>query len=253
MNYKKTLIFGLLVVTNIVNAKNIVYQDDIYMHQANPELVKLVDSVVQEVGYTGDYELIEPNKAALVINPWNSMVGSAVNPQTQNNFIVINNEWFKGLSLDEQKFLVARCLIKFEHGALPELIKPLPGIKLDLLRLLILGLFCLVIMLLFWLINKTTLRSKSRWMKWSVVLFIAFVLDSTLLTWGHQKVINCLVEQYNSKINQIVLTKLPNKQAAISALECVDAVVKEGLKNGEMAYKDHENIYFKMVKELKNK
>lgn len=248
---KKLFIFWFLLITKSLVAKNIIYQDDIYLHQASAELVQFVETVAQEIEYSGDYELMEPKKAGLIINPCNRMISCALNPQTKNNFIIVNNDWFGQLSRDEQKFLIARCLLKFEHGYLPKLIKPLPGIGLDVLKIIILALFCLIIMSLFWLINRTTLRSKSRWIKWAVVLFVALILDSTVLSWVHQKAIDYLCAQYNHEMNQIVLAKLPNKQAAIRALECVDVVIKEGIKNGEIIFKPHENTYAKLAEELR--
>lgn len=249
---KKILGLGLLVLFNAAIAKNIAFEGNIYAHQAEAKLVDLVDEVAGAVAYTGDYELLEPSKAGLIVNPWNRMIGVGVNPQTKNNYIVINQDWFKNLSKDEQKFLIGRVFVKLEQqDALPRLIKPIPGINLDLLRLMIVALFCIVIMFLFWLINQTTLRSKSRWIKWTIVLFVALVFDSTLIKWGHQKIIDYLAIQHDFKINRLVLEKLPNKEAAINACECIDAAIKEGLKNGETIYKIHENTYAKFANELR--
>ena len=118
-------IISLLIILSAghVIAENITYKDDIYMEQARPELVSLIDQVAQDIDFAGDYEAVEAKKAGLLINPWNQVIASGVNSQTKENFIVINHDWFKNLSKDEQKFLIARVLVKFEKGSQPFIFK----------------------------------------------------------------------------------------------------------------------------------
>lgn len=154
--FKKSLLLFVAIMSINICAKNVEFAN-IYFNQAAPELVQFVDEVAAEIGYVGNYELVEPNKIGLQVNPNNGMIYSGLNAQTQNNMIVINPDWFNKLSKDEQKFLVARYLIKLDYpGTLLTLINMLPII---LIILLYICLFLLWVMV----INKTSLRNKPRW------------------------------------------------------------------------------------------
>ena len=158
--------------------------------------------------------------------------------------MVINADWFKNLSPDEQKFLIARCLVKFEQDFKPSLLfKATP---------FLFGILMWLMIFVFWLlINRTSLRSKNKWLKIFIAWLIATILNVTIFVRIQQKFLDYLTLKKELKINEMVLSKLPNKQAAINALECLDSVIKEGLKNGEQAYKAHENSFANFANELK--
>ena len=114
--YKKFMTLVLAIgLVGTSNPKNIEYYDN-SCRVAEPELISLVDGVAQEIGYQGDYEIVEPTSTGLLLSPWNRLMYARVNPVDQNNLILINKGWFVALSLDEQRFLVARYLIKLQLG-----------------------------------------------------------------------------------------------------------------------------------------
>lgn len=244
MNYKKNLsVLLLLATTSCISAKNVTYKEDIYAHQADPALVALVDEVVQAVHYAGDYELAEPTKAGMLVNPWNRMVSSGVNPQTKNNFIVINPEWFKGLSVDEQKFLIGRCLVRFTDGKQPMLAKVLPFLFIILTWFLIYG--------FIWVINQTSWRAKNRWVKLAIAWLIAVACNVVFLSSLQQRLLQNILFRQEISLNKKALELLPNQAAAVHALEYVDATIKEGLRNGETLYKANEHTFTDFAKALK--
>lgn len=242
MNLRK--LFGLFVILNTcaISAENIVYHEDVYMQQARPELVSLVDEVAQEVGFVGNYELVEAKKSALLINPWNRVIGSGLNPQTKNNFIVINQDWFKNLPKDEQSFLIGRILLKFEKGLKPFSLKIIP--------FLFIPVFWLLIALFVWLINQTRFASKNKWLKLVAAYLMAYAFQAGFVLKFQQVVLNYEAIKYEDRINKLTLNKLPNKEAAVHALESMHATIQEGIKNGETAYLANAETFDNLAKKL---
>lgn len=239
---KKILVILLAVFASFAQAKNVEFAN-MYYNQASPELVMLVDEVVQEIGYEGNYELVEPNKVGLQFNPWNGMIISYLNPQTQNNLISINPVWFNCLSKDEQKFLVARYITKLQNpGGLLTVITLIPLFFMLMLYLLAFGLFKLI--------NRTRFKSQKLWKKilalWILLVAMNLFVSPKLQT----ATINYLAFKYEANIDQQVLAKLPNKQVAISALQAIDVAIKAGIADGHNAFKQHEHTFADLAKVL---
>ena len=241
--FKKLLLLLLTSAGLNLGAKNVEFAN-IYLNQANPEMVSLVDSVAQEIGYTGNYELVEPNKIGLQTNPWYGMICSCVNPQTQNNQVIINPAWLNNLSKDEQKFLIARYLIKLEQtGGWLTVIKILPFLLLGLL---------FIIVFLFWIlvINKTGLRYKARWQKMLVMYLVAVGFNLMIMPKIQNVISGICCHKYEVQLDQLTLAKLPNKPAAINALKAMDQAVKSGIADGHNLFKPAENTFADLVQEL---
>ncbi len=232
----------LAAFASFAQAKNVEFAS-MYYNQASPELVALVDEVAQEIGYEGNYELVEPNKVGLQFNPWQSMIVAYLNPQTQNNLISINPAWFNGLSKDEQKFLVARYITKLQNtGGLLTVITLIPFFFIFLFYLLAVGLFKLI--------NRTRFKSQKLWKK-IVALWLLLVLMNLFVVPKLQTAaINYTIFKYESNIDQQVLAKLPNKPAAIHALQAIDASIKAGIADGQNVFKSHENTFADLAKVL---
>lgn len=240
MNYRYIFLLSFFVVC-LACAKNVEYAD-IYLNQASSDLVNLVDEVAQEVGYHGNYELVEPNKIGLQINPWNTMIAYSVNDLTKNNLIVINPPWFNELPKDEQKFLIGLCLTKFEQGILPASIKVVSYCFTFLMLLLF--------PTIFWLIGRTNLRKRNFWVRIGLAYVMAVSLNYTVLHKLQLAVVHYACFKYEVKVNRLTLTKLPNKLAAISALNRLDAAIKDGIKAGHNCFKSSENIFANVVKDF---
>ena len=241
--FKKLLLVLIVSASLHLSAKNVEFAN-IYLNQAGPELVGLVDEVVQEIGYAGNYELVEPNKMGLQMNPWNGMIGACVNPQTQNNQLVINPVWFNNLPKDEQKFLIARYLIKFEQtGGWLTVVKVLPILLLILL---------FIVLFLFWMlvINKTGLRDKARWQKMLVMYLVAVGFHLMIMPKIQKALSDVLCYKYEVNLDRLVLEKLPNKLAAIGALKAMDKAIKAGIADGHNLFKSSENTFSNLAQEL---
>lgn len=242
MNYRYLLLLTFIGIFGFACAKNVEYAD-IYCNQAESSLVSLVDEVVQEIGYQGNYELVEPNKIGLQLNPWNGMLSYAVNPTTKNNLIVINPSWFNNLAQAEQKFLIARCLVKFEQGLLPT--------SINLITYFFIALMSVLFPLVFWLFNKTGLKKRSVWLRICLVYAVGVSLNYTVLRKLQLAVVQYACFKYEAKISRLALVKLPNKSAAISALDKLDLAIKDGIKTGHDCFKSSENMFADLAKDLR--
>ena len=224
------------------NPKNIEYYDN-SCRVAEPELISLVDGVAQEIGYLGDYEIVEPTSTGLLLSPWNRLMYARVNPVDQNNLILINKGWFVALSLDEQRFLVARYLIKLQLGEKSLLMRLLPWIC-GLLSLLIL------VLLIFCLNRTVFFRSKHFLINLLVSFGICVCLETLILDKLNVSVLKYAAFRFDCKLNQLALEKLPNKVAAIGALKAFDQAIKAGIADGHNLFKEHENTFANLAKEL---
>ena len=243
MNFKKILMLSFAMVACSASAKNIQYVEDAYMKQASSGLVKLVDEVTQDIGYIGDFELIEPKKAGLEINPWNRLVGVGVNPGTKNNFMVINSEWLNRLSKDEQKFVIAHFITKFDLGFKAPASTYLPFVYI--------ALFWLLVGLLFFLFGKLELfADKKWWMRLAPAYLIMLVFNLAIGVKLQQKHLEYLAFRHLVNVNNQVLQKLPNKEAAVKALRYLDKSIVDGAANGEVAFESTKNLFANVADEI---
>lgn len=243
MNFKKILMLSIAVFSCSASAKNVQYVEDVYMKQATPALVKFVDEVAAELGYSGNYELIEPKKAALQINPWNRLVCAGVNPGTKNNFMVINSEWLNKLSKDEKKFIVGHFVSKFDLGLVAPASTYLPFVYI--------ALFWLLVGLLFFLFGKLELfADKKWWMRLAPAYLIMLVLNLAVGVKLQQKHLDYLAFRHLVNVNNKVLQKLPNKEAAVKALRYFDKSIVDGAANGEVIFEPSKGLFANAADEI---
>jgi len=128
MKYIRLLPVMLFASTITIHAGMVPFTEDPYTMQASGNIVALAQRSAAIMNFEGTYEVVEPKKAGIEINPWNKFIGHGVNPQTQNNFIVVNAEWFKGIPEDQQLFLLCRSFAYFKEGSSSSLMRMLPYI-----------------------------------------------------------------------------------------------------------------------------
>jgi hypothetical protein len=245
MNYKKIIILLFAALSANTQARNIAYVEDIHMQQASPELVGLVAEVADDLDFLGDYEVVEPRKAGLATNAWNRLICSGVNPQTANNYIAINPEWFKDIPKDQQKYLIGTYLTGFDMGPQSTAMKIAPFVYLPF--------FWLFIFLAYLGLNKTSLANRKKWVRVLLAYAIAVFCKVTILDYAQQKYVSYLQARYSVTIYKTVMHKMDNKEPAIKALNYLDVSIKKGLEEGEEVYRAQENSFADLAKELHGK
>lgn len=232
---------GLINFTSTMQAKNIEYSDS-SCQTANTNLINFVDGVAQELGYTSDYELVEPTRAGVLANPFNRMMYAVVNPLDQNDLILINQDWLNGLDLDAQKFLIAVNLVKLDLNKQTTMVKVWPY--------MIMIISFLILLIAIWFINKTSLKKHNIVIRFLLVLAGCIVFEFVILDRISNQVAKYLEFRQINNINQQVIAKLNNKPAAIRALEYVNQSIKAGIKDGHNLYKQHEFRYENLIKKI---
>jgi hypothetical protein len=241
----------IVILTGAVNlsAKNVEYVEDAYAIQAAPELVQQVDRVAEKVGFADHYEVVVPKLAGLQINPWNRFIASGVNPGTKNLFILVNSDWFKGLPVAEQDFLIARCfVIQQMGGVLPKSVAVLPWIFMVLTLALWMGVFFAVRNFKF--LTITGLIKLPNWAR--IAVLVAMVVSIRLLIFDRVQtnLTKVFAARHNVKVVALTVAKTGDKPAAALALMRLDAGVKAEIANGEVTLKPFENTFSDMVKDL---
>lgn len=128
-----------------IQSKSIKYKEDALFKQAPSKMVKLVDEVAKKMGYSGEYEVLEPK--CINIADWpsgNKFIFSGLNIKTENNFISIDSKWMSSLKLEEQEFLIACCIKKFDLGFKPT-------VSVRYVRIV---LFLILFLMFIWLLGK---------------------------------------------------------------------------------------------------
>ncbi len=241
--YKKIGLCLILTSMTIgLQAKNIEYGDP-SCQTANPQLIDLVEKVAQEIGHTDDYELVEPTSLGLLMNPYNRMMFSVVNPGTGNDLILINFEWLNGLDLAAQKFLISRNFAKLQFSKRWTLVRMWPY-----LFILINILLVLVIFLIF---TRTLFKHKSIFI--NAIFCFAFVygLEVLILNKLNLKIAKYLEFRQSVRLNDLTIDKFSTKKAAIEAFTYCDQTIKTGIANGHSLYKNNENTYSDLIAKLK--
>ena len=164
MNFKKKCAVVLLSLFTVTTYPKVVeFVEDAYLKQAPQEIVNQVEKVADVMEFETIYEVAEPKKAGIQINPWNKFVAYGINPLTQNPFIIINTEWFSTIPSEQQVFLLGRAFATFAQGAVP-------GGKI--ITYLFILFRILLILLLFWVLGKTPLAKQNIWIRFLLALIL---------------------------------------------------------------------------------
>lgn len=94
------------------------YSEGIYLSKATTDLVEKALSAASKIGYKGVFEVSIVEKAGIEINPYNKFISKALNPVTKNNLIIVNPDWFNGLSEKEQEYFLVNTFAHFLEPAL---------------------------------------------------------------------------------------------------------------------------------------
>lgn len=252
MNLLKQLSL-IVILTGAVNlsAKNVEYVEDAYAIQAAPELVQQVDRVAEKVGFADHYEVVVPKLAGLQINPWNRFIASGVNPGTKNLFVLVNPDWFKGLPVAEQDFLIARCFVMQQMGGvLPKSVAVLPWIFMVLTLALWMGVFFAIRSSKF-----LTVTGLVRFPGWGQrVILISFILLVRFLVFDRiqANLTKVFANRYSTQVAMAAIKKMGDHDSVVAAaaLKQLDAGIKAEILKGENTLKPFENTFSDMAKAL---
>ena len=235
MRYTKILLVLGGTLVQSINTGVVPFTEDSYALQAPQEIIKIAEQAAALVEFDGAYEVAVPKKAGIQINPWNKFIASAKSPQTKNFFIIINPLWFEGIPQDQQLFLLGRCFMAYKEGATPFSMKVIP-------YLFILG-SIIFMLLLIWLLGKTPLVHKKKWirvvMAWGTIYFCNIFLINNL----QARLTNYIARKNDVHIIDMVVKKTGDKDAAIKALQHLDASIKKELKSGETFFAPYVTLF----------
>ncbi len=236
------LIFCMLISYN-APSKTIDFIEDGYLMPASPEIIALAENAAKLFDFEQAYEVAAPKKAGLQINPWNKFIAAGINPQTKNPFFIINEEWFKTLSPDQQTFLLGRNFLMLKNGVQPLSVKVIPFLFI----FLTIGLM----LLLYWLLGKTNCI-QNKWVRAAIAYAIVFASNLAFLNALQTKAIQYFGAKHDMHIIQMTIEKTQNKEAAIQALSSIDTTIKDDFKNGEQFWAPFASLFENYANELKN-
>lgn len=233
------------ILSTMIHASRVDYTlEDVYTQQAPQELNNVVDNAAQIMHFSGNYEVIIPKKAGMQINPWNQLVILTTNPMTKNPVVMINPEFFATLTNPEQIFLTARVLTQAQEGVTPWAAKMIPWIWMML--------SWFIAAMLFVLITKYTRLVQYPWWGRAILVWATIVIAN--MTFGMQlqeKWRQYVGMKHDTYTHELVIAKTGDREAAISALEKIDATIKTNIKNGEQFFKPNENLFANLANALK--
>jgi hypothetical protein len=229
----------------IASGKTVEFIENPYAVQAPQALVDRVDKVAQMVNFDKPYEVAIPKKAGLQVNPVNKFINyDPSNPQTLNPYIILNPDWFLKLPEDQQTFWLARTFLRFEHGMIPLHVRIAPFL-LGLLNLLIM-------VLLYFALARSRFASHKRWMRIVAVFAFMSICNVLFINKLHVKFIQYLGMRHDHAINEMIIEKTGDREAAIRALESFSAEIKKEVENGQTFWKPFEVFYVDYAEALKN-
>lgn len=240
---KVNAIFVLVNIFFIANcpAKTVEFIEGLYAMQAPDDLVAVAEKAAALVDFDKAFEVAVPKKPGIQINPLNRFMYGAINPQTNNVFILINPQWFATLSHDQQLFLAARALLR---------------VKDDLLSAKILHYFYIFLTILlglifFLLLRKTRLVVYGKWLSALVAFLMVVGLEIVILDACEAKIVLYLWRKHDIKIHEIIIEKTQNRPAGIEALEAFDKAINDALIAGVTFQQPLVNLFADYANELK--
>lgn len=233
MNYKKVTTVLLLVgafFAHTMHSKTVEFIENMYHEQAPQDVVELIEKVATQVGYTTPYEIAVAKKAGLQVNPWNKTIHVAeVSAQVKRPVVMVNPSWLTSLPAEQQTFLIARCFTTLEKGASPWYITYGMYMYIAFVYLLMALLFVV-------LRRKSPLKMQKAWISAVVAVLVVTAVDLACIKGAFQKTQQYVADRYNVQSAQATLAKTGDRDAAVQALMAFDAVVKEGVNNGEQVF-----------------
>lgn len=218
------------------------YVEDAYAVQAPQEIADVVQEAARTVNFDKSYEVVVPKKAGLHINPWNQFVSSGTNPATHNWFILVNPTWFSTLPHDQQMFLLCRSFVQANMGVIPPIAQYIPWLFVILTWVLV--------YVLYRLFGRTRLNQHNPAVRVMIAFGILFVLNVALVNKLQVKLLDYMYRKHDNVVNMVVIEKTGNREAAIKALQTMDAEVKKGIANGETAFVPFEHVFETIAKGL---
>jgi hypothetical protein len=104
---------------------------------------------------------------------------------------------------------------------------------------------------IYWLLGRVLLVGRRWWVRLFAALGIVLVLEVVVFDKIELKLKSHFISLHDRKINEIVVQKTGNRDAAIKACECYDAVIKAELKDGETFWTPYATTFEDYVKALK--
>lgn len=241
---QKHVIFAFsLFLAGSINAKTSEFAEDPYAAPAPQELVTQVERVAQEMDFTDVYEIAVPKKAGIQINPWNKFIGSGINPQTKQHFIVVNTDWFSNIPQEEQTFSLGRCFMHMKYGVTPFSIK--------IVWYLYALISILLALLVFLALGYTPLANQKAWIKIVMALAFAIACELAVMDPVHARLERYLQARHSNYIHELVVEKTKDRAAAIRALQYIDASIKNEYKNGEIPFAPFITTFATYAEQLK--
>lgn len=242
MNFKKitTLLLAGVLCAQTMQGNTVEFIENPYLEQAPQEIVELTEKVAALVDYTKPYEVAVPKKAGFQANPWNALMYAQQNTQTMLPVIVANPSWLKSLPEEQQTFLVARCFTQLTMGAQPWYILYAGSLYIA---------FGLLLTLLFFFLlrKKSPLKTQKVWVSVVAAMLLTHVVDYAFMENAFESIKKNLTHRYGVHLIEATLAKTGDRDAAVQALMAIDAVTKEGAKNGEQVFIPHVELYERLA------
>lgn len=236
------MVASVALLTN-AQAKIIEVAEDGYMMPAPQQIRDVAEKAAALIDFDTGYEIVAPKKSAMTINPWTKFAAYAINPATKNPLLIINTEWFLKMPEDQQLFLLSRNLLILSNKVSSFPIKLIPYLFM-LLSL------CFVVFV-FFALRQTPLKDKKLWIRILVAFGIGLVGEVALLNRLEANISHYVKMQYDKKINELVIQKTNDRDAAIKAFEFIDSSLKNELGNGEMFWAPYEKLFEEYAQNLK--
>lgn len=240
MKINKKIIALLAFSTFISYSKMVEYPKDAYFSNSASETQARLTPVIEKFINGSDYYLVEPEKPAIQINPWNKILASVKNPDGKFVFVA-PKAYVDDLSDAELEYSIARAFILADRGLVSTPMKALPFL------FIIYGL--LSICVLFLLFRKYLFASykKTQSIIFSILLAICVngLLNFTVMNKVYEKINSYLADTYGNKINKDAMDMAnSSKDVALSFLKKITEFIdQEKQENPE---------YFKVFEEKIN-
>lgn len=241
---KALMLAASVALLATLQAKIIEVAEDGYMMPAPQEVRNIAEKAAALVGFDTGYEIVAPKKSSTTINPWTKFVAYAINPITKNPLMIVNTEWFSKIPENQQLFLLARSFMILS--------KQVSSLAITLVPYLFILLSLLLIVLAFFALQRTALRDKKLWIRILVACGIGLACELVFLNKLELATSTYFRTQYDKATQKLVVQKTQDKDAAIQALEFLDASLKNELGNGDLTFAPYENLFKSYAQDLKN-
>lgn len=220
------------------------YPEDIYLVQADKETIEKANSIADKIGYQGDYQIAFPKKAGLEINPANKFISSAINPQTQIPFIVLNPDWFKALDAQEQDAFLSLAFERCISGSQSPLSQYIVWIYALISWIIIFALFIIL--------KKFSFIPTAKWKRFVIALLSVFAFNLVFAPKIQNSIVNYLNKKHDMKIYAAVIAKGTDRKVIINALQKFDKAIMQELENGQLFWQPYKGKYPEYIRILSN-